>query len=252
MVLLVRLFKGDIAKVSGSALVTSANDSLVGNEQPLYWRFASRQNVDGAVRLAGGAGLREACLGFEATVAEAVLEGPMRDISRWERTAKVGTSRLRRCSVGDCVATRGFGALDVDFVIHAVAPDSEYQGDELSPSLRLLRSAYDRAFGKAEALECATLALPSLGSGVKAWPPAISSAVALDVLRSRQDTSIKEVTFVVGDDAARVAWTRVAKTLLGEPSELRGDAFLWHFDDHQMPDFRLEELDDLKPPARPG
>ena len=37
-----RLIKGDISRVSANAIVTSANDALCGNDQPLYWRFTNR------------------------------------------------------------------------------------------------------------------------------------------------------------------------------------------------------------------
>ena len=37
-----RLIKGDIAKCTANAIVTSANDALCGNDQPLYWRFTNR------------------------------------------------------------------------------------------------------------------------------------------------------------------------------------------------------------------
>ena len=37
-----RLLKGDISRVSANAIVTSANDALCGNDQPLYWRFTNR------------------------------------------------------------------------------------------------------------------------------------------------------------------------------------------------------------------
>ena len=36
-----RLLKGDISRVSANAIVTSANDALCGNDQPLYWRFTN-------------------------------------------------------------------------------------------------------------------------------------------------------------------------------------------------------------------
>ena len=37
-----RLVKGDISRVCANAIVTSANDALCGNDQPLYWRFTNR------------------------------------------------------------------------------------------------------------------------------------------------------------------------------------------------------------------
>ena len=46
-----RLLKGDIAKCSANAIVTSANDALCGNDQPLYWRFTNRAQRCGNPRL---------------------------------------------------------------------------------------------------------------------------------------------------------------------------------------------------------
>ena len=37
-----------------ASIVTSANDSLVGNASPRYWRFAGRSNADGSVRARAG------------------------------------------------------------------------------------------------------------------------------------------------------------------------------------------------------
>ena len=41
-----------------NAIVTSANDALCGNDQPLYWRFTNQRNVGGAVRKIAGPGPR--------------------------------------------------------------------------------------------------------------------------------------------------------------------------------------------------
>ena len=46
-----RLLKGDISRVSANAIVTSANDALCGNDQPLYWRFTNRAERCGNQRL---------------------------------------------------------------------------------------------------------------------------------------------------------------------------------------------------------
>ncbi|KAJ8612531.1 hypothetical protein CTAYLR_003694 [Chrysophaeum taylorii] len=248
MVVVVRLVRGDLAKQSASALVTSANDALCGNDQPLYWRFTSRKNVDGAVREAGGPRLREACLALKALTPTPVEEGgPRRDISRWEQTAKRGASATQRCAPGDAIATRAFGALDADHVIHAVAPDSEFMyeghyqgrpdGDKdraySSVPLRILARTYVSVFDRARGLRAASLAVPSLGSGVKGWRPAISAAVALDTLVQNLATGEElfgVVAFVLGDDASWVAWTRTARLLLGPAHDdtTLADQAIWH------------------------
>ena len=46
-----RLLKGDISRVGANAIVTSANDALCGNDQPLYWRFTNPAEGCGDQRL---------------------------------------------------------------------------------------------------------------------------------------------------------------------------------------------------------
>ena len=121
-----RLIKGDIAKCRANAIVTSANDALCGNDQPLYWRFTNQRNVDGAVRKVAGPGLRDACLALPEIKPVIHENEEPRDISRWAETAKKrGLSKILRCAPGSAVATRAYG-LDADWCVHAVAPDSEF------------------------------------------------------------------------------------------------------------------------------
>ena len=83
-----RLLKGDISRVRANAIVTSANDALCGNDQPLYWRFTNQRNVDGAVRKIAGPGLRDACLALPEIKPVIHENEEPRDISRWAETAK--------------------------------------------------------------------------------------------------------------------------------------------------------------------
>ena len=50
----IALRRGRLERQRVSALITSANDSLVGNLQPDYWRFEGGINVDGTLRAAAG------------------------------------------------------------------------------------------------------------------------------------------------------------------------------------------------------
>ena len=155
------------------ALITSANDALVGNLRPDYWRFAERaDNVDGAVRFAAGPELEAACLDLPLRNDEV-----RRDIFRWSLPVKRGPSAPVRCPTGTSVATRAFGHLEADLVVHAVAPDVEqapgtYSGrsayvidahdcDRLPEEL--LRDAYSSAFAVAADAGVAELACPALG-----------------------------------------------------------------------------------------
>ena len=119
------LRRGDIATAAADALVTSANDSLVGNTQPMYWRFISRMNADGALRKAAGPELEAACLAIEP-LTKAAAGQLRRDITRWTSGVKHGRSAVVRCPAGSAVVTPAFGSLQANHVIHAVTPDSEF------------------------------------------------------------------------------------------------------------------------------
>ncbi|KAL3919814.1 MAG: hypothetical protein SGPRY_005493 [Prymnesium sp.] len=85
----IALRRGDIATACAEALVSSANDSLVGNSSPMYWRFISRANVDGAIRKLGGEQLERACLDIEPRMSN---HGIRRDITRY----RLGASKAHR------------------------------------------------------------------------------------------------------------------------------------------------------------
>ena len=211
----IALRRGRLERQRASALVTSANDSLVGNLQPDYWRFEGGINVDGALRAAAGPDLIDACLALPVLDTEG-----KRDLVRWTRAVKVHESAVVRCPTGSAVKTTA-GALDADCIVHAVAPDVEltygrYRSSEGPEDL--LRSAYRAAFGAASGLEC--VACPALGAGVKGWDPAVTAAFGLEsAARALLDgTAPRRVDFVV-DDAAFATWSRVFETLLGPGDE---------------------------------
>lgn len=198
-----RMRRGDLSEATACALVTPANDALVGNLQPMYWRFISRKSCDGAIRVKGGAELERACLDIEPLTEPRAFR---RDITRWTSGVKNGPSAPVRCPAGSAIATAAGGALQADHIIHAVAPDSEFgyegiytgghrdqavsgvfAGDErtafsqqFSPPDALLLGAYRDAFAHASRLGCRTVACPALGAGVKGWRPAVSAALALE------------------------------------------------------------------------
>ena len=212
----VALRRGRLEHQRASALVTSANDSLVGNLQPDYWRFEGGINVDGAVRAQAGPDLIDACLALPIKD-----DTGKRDLVRWTRAVKIGESSLVRCPTGSAVKTTA-GSLEADAIIHAVAPDVEvtfgrYQGKKGAPE-DLLRSAYRSSFKAAADLEC--VACPALGAGVKGWDPAVTAAFGLEAAaRAVLDgTAPRRVDFVL-DDAAFGAWSCVAETLLGPGDE---------------------------------
>ena len=214
----VALRRGRLERQRASALITSANDSLVGNLQPDYWRFEGGINVDGALRAEAGPDLIDACLALPIKD-----ETEKRDLVRWTRAVKVGESSVVRCPTGSAVKTTA-GLLEADAIIHAVAPDVEltygrYRSSEGPEDL--LRSAYRASFNAASDLEC--VACPALGAGVKGWDPAVTAAFGLEsAARVALDNEApRSIEFVLGDDTF-AAWARVAATLLGP-----GDGHAW-------------------------
>mmetsp|Transcript_52633 Transcript_52633/g.87425 ORF Transcript_52633/g.87425 Transcript_52633/m.87425 type:complete len:348 (-) Transcript_52633:308-1351(-) len=206
-----RIRRGDLPSTAAACLITPANDSLVDNLQPMYWRFISRKSVDGALRKLGGYELERACLDIEPISRFATVR---RDITRWTQGCKEGPSAIVRCPAGSAVTTPAFGKLNADHIVHTVAPDSEfgyeglYTGSErdiqrsgvaqhgastemnsrlrheswqqFSPPDQLLQSAYCAAFAEATRLGASSVACPALGSGVKGWRHTISAAYGLE------------------------------------------------------------------------
>ena len=222
----IALRRGRLEHQRASALITSANDSLVGNLQPDYWRFEGGINVDGALRAQAGPDLIDACLALPVKD-----ETEKRDLVRWTRAVKVHESSVVRCPTGSAVRTTA-GLLEADAIIHAVAPDVELTYGRYRSSdgpEDLLRSAYRAAFEAAGDVEC--VACPALGAGVKGWDPAVTAAFGLEAAaRAVLDGAApRRVDFVL-DDAAFASWSRVFETLLGpgdewtiDPSKLVAD-----------------------------
>ena len=260
---------GDLAATAAGALVTSSNDSLVGNTQPTYWRFISRVNADSAVRKLGGPDLERACLAIEPLKKEDA-QTLRRDITRWTSGVKHGSSAVVRCPAGSAVATSGgFGKLKSDHVIHAVSPDSEfgYEGmytgglldqtmsgavagsdtpnefaggakdgiasQQFTPPDDLLLSTYESAIWEARQLRVSSVAICSLGTGVKGWKPAISAALGLEAVArlevERGVSELRHIEFVIGGastmaDECWRKWAETFRVLLGPPTGLETPA----------------------------
>eukprot|EP00962_Isochrysis_galbana_P045037 scaffold17633_cov80-Isochrysis_galbana.AAC.2 len=99
-----RLVRGSLERTPAACLITPANDSLVGNEQPMYWRFINRQSVDAKIRQAAGPELERVCLAIEPLPADEARR-VRRDITRWTTGCKAGNSAVVRCPTGGCVTT---------------------------------------------------------------------------------------------------------------------------------------------------
>lgn len=129
--------------------------------------LAGGGGVDGAVHRAGGPGI-------------------MRELR----------DRYAGCPTGSAVITGG-GRLPVKAVIHAVGPRWR-DGDHAEPEL--LASAYGSAFALARDHGHATVAVPSISTGIYGFPIARAAPIALAAARDalqEPETSITEITFAL-------------------------------------------------------
>jgi len=103
--------------------------------------------------------------------------------------------RIGGCSTGDAVAT-GAGNLNVNHVIHAVAPI--WRGGQVGEA-ELLSSAYRRSLETADQLGDGTVTFPSLGTGAYGYPIDQAARIALRTVADylNGQTQIEEVTFVL-------------------------------------------------------
>jgi len=102
------------------------------------------------------------------------------------------------CATGDAKATKA-GRLPARYVIHAVGPvwHGGGAGEEA-----LLASAHRRALEVAERLECRTIALPALSTGIYGYPPEKAARVAVEAVRPFEGR-FDEIRFVFLDDELR-------------------------------------------------
>jgi O-acetyl-ADP-ribose deacetylase len=162
---------GDISRlpVRVGAIVTSSNKALSGNQNPSYWRFSGRTNVDGAVRAAAGVPFVFAKEGYSLNPGDAIV------------TDSVG--QLREFS---------------SKVIHTNVPEGEFGSDAaLTLGKSLLSSCYFNALTHATSLE--SIAFPALGCGVRGWKPSVAAEVAFSALSrfaSLESSQLRNVLFV--------------------------------------------------------
>jgi O-acetyl-ADP-ribose deacetylase (regulator of RNase III) len=149
-------------------ITTLAVDALVNAANA---SLAGGGGVDGAVHRAAGPGL-------------------MRELSE----------RYHGCPTGSAVIT-GAGRLPARHVIHAVGPRWR-DGDHGEPEL--LASAYRSAFALASEHACATVAAPSISTGIYGFPIELAAPIALGVAVAALEqpgTSLREITFALFSDA---------------------------------------------------
>ena len=115
--------------------------------------------------------------------------------------------RYQGCPTGSAVIT-GAGRLPARHVIHAVGPRWR-DGSHGEPDL--LRSAYDAAFSLAASHDCATVAAPSISTGIYGFPVELAAPIALAAARdalSAPDTPLRSVTFALFSEDHLVVYER--------------------------------------------
>lgn len=101
---------------------------------------------------------------------------------------------IGRCPTGKAVITTG-GNLPARFVIHTVGP--VYSGTE--EDARLLATAYRNSLAVAEENACASVAFPSISTGIYGYPIEKAVRVVFDTVLATIEagTRVKEVLFVL-------------------------------------------------------
>jgi O-acetyl-ADP-ribose deacetylase len=155
------LVQGDITQQATDAIVNAANSGLMGGG-----------GVDGAIHRAGGPAIVEECR-------------RIRD--------KIG-----RLPAGQAVITTG-GRLKAKYVIHTVGP--VWHGGT-SGEAETLASAHRDSLKLAAEKGLTSISFPAISTGAYGYPMESAARIALETAMdfAEQDSTLKEVTFVLFDD----------------------------------------------------
>jgi O-acetyl-ADP-ribose deacetylase len=137
--------------------------------------------VDGAIHRKGGPAILEACKRIRA---ERYPEG---------------------LPTGRAVATTA-GNLPARWVIHTVGPVYAKREDRSG----LLASCHVESLRVADELGARTIAFPAISTGVYGYPVEEAASVAVEAVRTA-DTRVKEVRFVLFDQATHQTFSRAAE-----------------------------------------
>ncbi len=111
---------------------------------------------------------------------------------------------LGGCETGMAKITKGYN-LPAKYIIHTPGP--VWQGGAHSEA-ELLRSCYRSCLELAVQHHCATIAFPSISTGVYGYPVEQACRIALDAIKHFQDTDgvIKKVIIVCFDSKTKAAY----------------------------------------------
>jgi len=168
------LIQGNITRQNTDAIVNAANSGLMGGG-----------GVDGAIHRAGGPAILEDC---KKIVAE-----------------------KGRLPAGQAVITTG-GKMKTKHVIHTVGP-IWHGGEKGEPET--LASAYRESLKLAVNNGLKTVSFPSISTGVYGYPVDKAAQVALGTIVDflKQDTSLKEIVFVLFDSRTFEAYQKVLQEM---------------------------------------
>ncbi len=158
--------RGDITEVDVDVIVNAANPGLLGGG-----------GVDGAIHRAGGPAILEECRAVKAGLPE---------------------GRLPR---GQAVATTA-GRLPARWVVHTAGPIWSASQDRSD----VLRSCYRESLRVADELGARSVAFPAISAGIYGWPMDDAARQAVAGVRSLSPDHVRDVRFVLFDDAALAAF----------------------------------------------
>ena len=157
---------GDITEADVDVVVNAANPGLLGGG-----------GVDGAIHRAAGPAVLAEC--------RAIVE-------------RLPDHRLPR---GQAVATTA-GRLPARWVVHTAGPIWSGSQDRSE----VLRSCYRESLRLADELGARSVAFPAISAGIYGWPVDDAARQAVAGVRSLSPDHVREVRFVLFDDAALAAF----------------------------------------------
>lgn len=169
---MIKFVKGDLTTFKVDAIVNAANSSLMGGG-----------GVDGAIHRVGGPAILEEC----------------------EKIVK----KQGRLPTGQAVITTG-GNLPAKYVIHTVGPI--YSKGKALDQAQELKDCYLNSLKLAAEKGLKSLAFPSISTGAYRYPLDEAVPIAVQAVKDflKQESSIKEVYFVLFNDVTYEAYANVA------------------------------------------